>query len=63
MNITISQKLGLSTALVVSLVSCFPQSAQAQLFRVSGSSDIKEGSNNSVLTEFFLDTETGVIED
>lgn len=63
MNINISQKLGLSTALVVSIVSCFPQSAQAQLFRVSGSSDIKEGSNNSVLTEFILDTDTGAIED
>ena len=63
MNITISQKLGLSTALVVSIFGCFSQSAQAQLFRVSGSSDIKEGSNNSVLTEFTLDTDTGVIQD
>ena len=63
MNITISQKLGLSTALVVGLVSCFPQSAQAQLFRFSGQSDIKEGSDNSVSTEFILDTDTGVIED
>ncbi|MDY6902029.1 MAG: hypothetical protein SWZ49_28755 [Cyanobacteriota bacterium] len=63
MNINISQKLGLSTALIVSIVSCFPQSAQAQLFRFSGQSDIKEGSNNSVLTEFILDTDTGAIED
>ncbi len=63
MNITISQKLGLSTALVVSIVSCFPQSAQAQLFRFSGQSNIKEGTNNSVFTEFILDTDTGVIQD
>ncbi|MEM7717105.1 MAG: hypothetical protein AAF349_26740 [Cyanobacteria bacterium P01_A01_bin.68] len=63
MNITIPQKLGLSTALVVSIVGCFSQSAQAQLFRVSGSSNIKEGTNNSVLTEFTLDTESGIIRD
>lgn len=67
MNIKISQKLGLSTALVVSIVSCFPQSAHAQtlddLFSFSGFSNIKEGTNNSVLTEFILDTDTGVIRD
>ncbi|MGB6296672.1 MAG: hypothetical protein WBF90_10845 [Rivularia sp. (in: cyanobacteria)] len=63
MNINISQKLGLSTALIVSIVSCFPQSAQALRARGSGSSDIKEGSNNSVFTEFILDTDAGVIQD
>lgn len=63
MNINISQKLGLSTALVVSIVSCFPQSAQAQLFRFSGQPNIKEGTNNPILTEFILDTDTGIVED
>ena len=63
MNINISHKLGLSTALIVSIIGCLSQPAQAQLFRFSGQSDIKEGSDNSVLTEFFLDTDTGVIED
>lgn len=67
MNINISQKLGLSAALVVSIVSCFSQSAQAQtlddLFSFSGQSNIKEGTNNSLFTEFILDTDTGVIED
>jgi hypothetical protein len=57
MNINISQKLGLSAALVVGIVGCFSESAEAGRFRFSGNSD------NSVDADFILDTEKEIIEE
>ncbi|MEO1372998.1 MAG: PEP-CTERM sorting domain-containing protein [Cyanobacteria bacterium J06635_10] len=59
MKINISQKLGLSAALVVSIVGCFSESAEAGRFRVSGQSD------HSLEVDFILDTDkpfSGAIE-
>ncbi|MEO1433618.1 MAG: PEP-CTERM sorting domain-containing protein [Cyanobacteria bacterium J06632_19] len=56
MSINISQKLGLSAALVVGIVGCFSESAEAGRFIYSGSS------NNGVDAEFILDTEKKTIE-
>lgn len=63
MNINISQKLGLSAALVVGIVGCFSESAEAGRFILTGQSNQKQGSKNSVEAKFILDTDNGVIED
>ena len=53
MKINISQKLGLSAALVVSIVGCFSESAEARRGRFSGNSD------KSTEAVFELDTDNG----
>lgn len=56
MKINISQKLGLSAALVVGVVGCFAESAEAGRFIYSGSS------NKTLDAEFILNTDKGIIE-
>lgn len=56
MKINISQKLGLSAALVVSIVGCFSESAEARRTRFSGNSNA-DNKNNSVFADFFLETD------
>lgn len=57
MKINISQKLGLSAALVVSIVGSFSESAEAGRFIFTGNS------NNSVQADFILDTDQERIEE
>lgn len=47
---------------MVSVIGCFSESAEAGLFRGSGSSDPKRGSETSVDVVFYLDTDKGIVE-